>query len=552
MRERAFRATGHAQNRARKPWYVSAKNVADEHRPLLGVLTRLSPTDRKLVILAYLVGLDLASAGREAGVTDSVARSSLEVSLGKLAVAGVDTSWAGLHAALDHLRLDLADEPVDRASRLRREGDRRRRSHLLLAGISVLALAIGAGALTAAQSPADSSGDAEPSTTPAIPTAPEQEAFTAESLASAADVRVLEKGSHWTTALTSSDFGDDRPVSECLAAPPSEQRADHYWTRRFSAGRGDGAAQASQSLEVAPSPDVAARTYDQIFRALSACRNASRQLIDYRSVAGIGDQAGLFTFAYVDGDAVRDEMIVLARTGMVVQTWLVRPQADTIRPRLALKVAGAGIDTVCAEAEGTCSTAPYRATESVPRAGDAADGFLEAVDLPLFAGISQPWAATPVTPVRRNPSATACDDADFRAEGATRVTSRSYVVPDSKKLPAIFGMTETVGVFGSDNAADAFIATVNRSVRKCADRQPNLTVRRADKIRAGRAIGRVWQIESAASETKSLVYRVCLVRVGDTVAEVTFTPSGAHDVDHAQYVRLAERAGQRLAQSQPR
>ena len=40
------------------------------------------------------------------------------------------------------------------------------------------------------------------------------------------------------------------------------------------------------------------------------------------------------------------------------------------------------------------------------------------------------------------------------------------------------------------------------------------------------------------------------MRVGETVAEVTFTPSAAYDVDHAEYVRLAERAGLRLAQSQ--
>ena len=44
-------------------------------------------------------------------------------------------------------------------------------------------------------------------------------------------------------------------------------------------------------------------------------------------------------------------------------------------------------------------------------------------------------------------------------------------------------------------------------------------------------------------------YRVCLLRVGDTVAEVTFTPSDAYDVDHASYVRLAQRAGQRLSQA---
>ena len=552
MREQAFRATGRAQNRARRPWYVSAKITAESHRPLLGVLDRLEPTDRKLVILAYLVGLDLASAAREAGVTDSAARTSLESSLGKLAVAGVETTWAGLHAALDSLHVDLADEPVDRASRLRREGNRRRRSNLLLAGVSVLALAVGAGALTAAQSPAQSSaGDEKPTLTPATPTAPAQESFTAASLATVADVRILDNGSHWSTVITSSDFGDDQPVSECIPDPPSEKRADHYWVRRFSGGQGSDAAQAAQSLEVAPSAKVATATYDRLAALLSTCHAASRQLLDYRKVTGIGDQASMFTFRYVDGDNLRDEMVLLSRTGMVVQTWLIRPQADDVRSRLVLKLGGAGIDAVCDDAEGTCSTSPFEAIEEVPPADESADGYLETVDLPVFAGIEPPWAATPIdTTVAKNPSATNCDDADFDAAGATRVTSRTYVVPESKELPAIFGMTETIGTFPSVNSARAFMTTVYKTVGKCEDKQANIAVQREDKVHIGQANGRVWQIKSAASQTTSFVYRVGLLRVGDTVAEVTFTPSDPYDVEHAGYMRLTERAGQRLIQNQ--
>ena len=111
-------------------------------------------------------------------------------------------------------------------------------------------------------------------------------------------------------------------------------------------------------------------------------------------------------------------------------------------------------------------------------------------------------------------------------------------------------MSETIGAFRSTDAARAFMSAVYKSVRKCEDRQPNLAVKREAKVRAGKAGGRVWQIESAASENTSFVYRVGLVRVGETVAQVTFTPSDPYDVDQAAYVRLIERAGQRLAQAQ--
>jgi hypothetical protein len=216
-----------------------------------------------------------------------------------------------------------------------------------------------------------------------------------------------------------------------------------------------------------------------------------------------------------------------------------------------LKLAGESVDAVCDDADGSCSTSPYEAVDEVPPADQNANGFLETVDLPVFAGIEPAWAATPIATVTRNMSSTPCEDANFSREGATRVTARSYVVPESKQLPPVFGMNETIGAFPSVNAARTFMSTVYRNARKCEDRQLNLKVKRESTVHVGGANGRVWQIVSAASETRSFLYRVCLLRVGNTVAEATFTPSAPYDVAQAQYVRIAQRVGQRLAQAQP-
>jgi DNA-directed RNA polymerase specialized sigma24 family protein len=552
MREHAFRATARAQNRARKPWYVGAKSTADEHRAVLGGLSRLDSTDRKLVILRYVAGLDLSAAGREAGVTDSAAQASLDMSLAKLRVAGVDTSPDRLRALLDRIRLDLGDEPVERAGNLRREGNRRRRSHLLLAGISALALAIGAGALTATQSPAQSSSSESPdSLKPAQPTAPAEEPFTADDLATVADVRILDQSGHWSEILTSSDFGDDKPVSECIAAPPTEGRADHYWVRRFSIGSGERAAQASQALEVVASVEAATTTYENLVGAVAACRTASRQLMDFKTVDGVGDEAAMFDFKYVDGDSVRDEMVMLARTGFVIEIWVVRPQAaDRVRSRPVVELAGDSVDAVCVDAEGACAIKPFDVAEETPPADDGASGFLETVDLPVLAGITPGWAATTPERVTDNPAATDCDNADFRAGGATETRARTYVVPDAAKLPDVFGMSETVGNFPTEDSARRFMRTVTRNVSRCEDRQLNLAVKRDDKILQGKAVGHVWQVNSAASESTTFVFRVGLVRVGNAVLQVTFTPSGEFDVGPARYVRLTERAAARVAQAQ--
>lgn len=549
MRERAFRASARAQNRSRRPWYVNAMRTADEHRPLLTVLSELAPTDRKLVILRYLVGLDLPSAGREAGVLDSAAILSIEASLNRLEEAGVDTTPAALTALFDHLHLDLLEEPVDRANRLKREGNRRRRSHLVLAGVTLLAVAIGAGAVTAAQTPVDPMDTGDSGVKPAEPSAPEVEMFTSESLATADDASVLDPSRPWDIVLTSSDFGDDKPVSDCLSTTPTEKRASHYWVRDFSSGAGDSPTEASQALEIATSPETAAATYEGIVASLSVCRDTQRHISEYKDVTGIGDDAAMFDMQYVAGGEVRDEQVLVSRSGTAISTWVVRaPDAKPVRSRLMLKVAGGEVDKLCADAEGACSITPYSTDEKTPPADSRAPGFLSPVDLPLFGQVAQPWLATNPTSVSGNPSATDCDQADFAGAGAQDLQARTFVVPNSSELGPLFGMTETKGRFGSATAARQFVADVAKSVKGCEKRQLSLTVQRTTELDSGPVHGVVWEIEAAASETNTITYRVCLVRIGATVAEVTFTPSESVDVDHAEYTRLAERAAARMQQ----
>jgi DNA-directed RNA polymerase specialized sigma24 family protein len=550
MREHAWRATGRAQNRARKPWYESAMSTADEHRALLAAMTALPPPDRKLMILRYIVGLDLSAAGREIGVTDSAARASIETSLASFGAAGIDTHPRALVDALDHLHGDLHDEPVDNANRLRREGNRRRRSHMVLVGVTSLALAIGAGAITAAHSPAETTGDGSSSDiVGARPTPPPPEEFTADDLAPVSSVRGLDGSRPWKVTLTSSDFGSDEPVAACLPSGPSERRADHYWVRQFSSGRGDSPTQATESLEVAPTPEDAKTTYARLVDAVAACRAASRQIVDYRTVTGIGDDASMYTLRYVVGDSVREETITLVRSGNVVTTWVVRPgPSHPIRSRLVLRLAGDTANTLCSEADGGCSMRPYLAELKTPPPSIGPPGYLAAVDLPVFSGMPQPWVATAPKPLDKNPSATECDQADFDAGGGRRVTSRIYVIPDAPKLAAIFGMTETVGEFRSNKAARSFVDEAAQRVDRCEDRQPNATVQDSAEVDSGRAHGAVWQISVAPSENQNLSFRVGLVRVGSHVAEVTFTPTEEVDVDDAEYRDLVERAAQRLTQ----
>ena len=550
VRERAFRATGRAQNRASKPWYEGAMATADEHRALLGALTTLREPDRTLVIVHLLAGLDLPHAGREAGLTDAAATASYDGSMAALAAAGVDTDSAVLTAALGSLRRDLSDEPVDDANRLRREGNRRRRSHLLLAGITALALAIGAGALTATQTPATEtdSGVLIPGT--GVTTAPPPDPFSTKDLASVSTLKPLDGGHRWKIMLTTSDFGADQPVSACLAVGPSNKKALHYWVREFSSGKAADPTQASQSLEVDKSADMADASYNQMVQSAAACRGASRQLVDYSTVDGLGDSASMFTYRYVVGEQIRTEQLVVVRSGVVAMAWVVRPAGpDAIRTNALLTTVGNSIDTVCSAAGGHCSEPPFDAESLVPPPVSGAAGFLSTVDLPVFAGIAQPWVATPPKPAPgANPSATPCDQADFNGAGAQSVSARTYVIPEAPQLADIFGMSETTGTFGTSTAARSFVNDVVKNVAGCEKKQLNAKVKRTDDLADGVVRGRAWEIDFATSQKNTIVYRVALIRVGSSVAQLTFTPSENVDLTPAEFNALADRAGRRLQQ----
>lgn len=553
MREQAFAASKRAQNRPRRPWFENAKHTAEDHRGLLSSLGDLPDADRHLLIVHYLVGKDVATAAREVGLTDSAAQLSLDTSRAALQTAGIDPST--IPAALDRLRSDLQDEPADRAVRLRREGNRRRRSHTVLAGLTVVAVAIGAGALTATHGLDDEGTDIAqgPGSGPEIadPEAPPTEAFTVESLAPVEAVERLDPGRTWRVTSTSADFGDSTPVSECLQITPSEQRTAHYWVREFTGGGGGNPVEVTESLQVARAPQAADASYAASASALSTCRGGqvARRLQAYQSLRGVGDGGSIFDYEYSLPSGLVRERIVVVHTGLAVVTWVIRDSASFEVPagRIA-RLAADSVNALCMDAEGSCSESTYEAVTLTPPAPDNnAAGFLGDVDLPLFEGITEPWVATSPRAARTNPAATQCAEADFA--GARDARSRSFVIPDEEQLPTIFGMTEMRGTFRSSKAARQFTSLVERRFDTCEDRELNIAVGPTSEFDEDGVHGQIWEVEQAASEDETFLFRIAVVRVGGMVAQVTFTPGEGFDVSRDAFTELAVRAGSRLRQS---
>lgn len=185
--------------------------------------------------------------------------------------------------------------------------------------------------------------------------------------------------------------------------------------------------------------------------------------------------------------------------------------------------------------------------DSGPRPTGEEPGFLGAADLPEVPGVRADWVGTDATDARRNGSATPCDGARFSRRGVRQEQVRTFVVPHERRLPATFGLSETVGRFPSPRSADRFAELVRGRMGACEARVSSARVGAPQRVRSPHlSVGRRWTMRFELGGDRYLSYRMGLVRVGDRVAQVTFSPADRHDVKAGVFERLLVRAGQRL------
>jgi len=552
VRKRAFSAAEKGP-RSRQPWYVTARETADDHRAVLAALGSLEPPVRKVVILRYLAGLDLSTAAREVGLSDEAAADALHTASAALGRRGLDTSPAALTATLEGLRHDLINRPVGRPSQLRREGNRRSGFHLATVGAAALALAAGAWAVTEAQVDEPAAVERptpEPRTRPPEPEPEPEPDFTEAQLAPVAVATMLNDSEPWRLVDSSADFAITEPIDECVSSLPSSPDAQHLWVRHFAADGGAAPADATQVLEIAPSHASARLASGRLVKQFAGCAAAGHQLLSFRSIKGVGDQAFLVSLRSIDDQEFPAERVAVARSGTAVVTWIARGTTTQPVPAPKLvRVLNRSVGSVCKLAEGACAGEQVKVVDASPPPADSTRGFLTTVDLPLFPGVTRPWVATAPRQPAVNPAATRCDRADFFAAGAQDVFSRSFVIPNARLLPPYFGMAQTNGQFDSGEAAARFMQDVISDVQVCSDRLRTLSVDIDEKVAFGDVTGRVWRIAVTTSADETLVFRVALLRYRDTVTQLTYTPAPRADTQHSGFAaRVVPRAAQRLTQ----
>jgi hypothetical protein len=203
---------------------------------------------------------------------------------------------------------------------------------------------------------------------------------------------------------------------------------------------------------------------------------------------------------------------------------------------------------LCARSGATdCSTEPDTREVPPPPTGTA-PGMLAPVDLPPVGGIRFPWVGTKV-PARPNPSVTTCDRAAFLPAGAQLSKAWTYVIPEAK-VPAQFGLSQTVGVFASKRRAERFVSDVRTRFDRCEDRDLATDVLSSDSGRVARSktFWSTWTFVTEVNEQMSVRFRVGFVRNRDKVAQLTFVASPRDDIRTGHFRDLMVRAGDRLGE----
>jgi DNA-directed RNA polymerase specialized sigma24 family protein len=533
-----------AQRRHTARIWHRKKGLSEEHTQVLDALSKLPVAQRRVLLLVELAGLDLTHAARELGVTPEVATQNLHRATAQLtdALATGETGVLVRIMALDTL-LDGAALP--RGPIVRRAGRKRRQGQALVGAVAAVVVALGAGAV--AYQPSASNAVDLHLVKPKAPidvSALAASAPTAHNLLDRDQIRRLGLSQTWEVTHTGNNTSGDGINTVCQQSRFADPDGYAAIVRSFRAA-GSPRRTAVQTVEVSKTEKQAQEGFRTTVGWYAGCRVGRLQVLNAYRVENIGDEADVL-MVRIWKKPVTTMSVAVARTGRVTTSTVGTsvgaspPPARQITQSLADAVA-----MLCGRSGSQdCAKQPTYRVVPPPPSGEER-GILAVADLPPVGRIAQPWVGTAPAPARVNPSATTCDRADFTKSGARTTRTRTYLIPEAS-LPARFGLSETYGVFPSTRAAARFLTGVRAKVDRCEDRDLATKVTNAQRQRTSSLELSTWDLSTEVANDRSVRFRLGFVRVGRTVAQLTFAPSPADDVTATSFHALLVRAGDRL------
>lgn len=561
-------AHGRAQRRhTARPWHRE-KGLDDEVRATLDALSRLSTLERKALVLTSLSPLSLDEIAQAIGVPRREAERALQSGTSQFSVAREVPSTHVRHL-LEDLRAPLEGERWPRASIVRRQGTARRRTHTV-AGVAVAVAALLVSGTVVASGGAVPSTLEREATTPdvvATPVEETQEELALDESAMLGDdqLRRYDRRLRWDERSTGTNLRGDGLVVPCQVERFADPTGVGAMVRTF-----DGSEQVvrtvrvkrqgrtrtrqrrvqevrstvTEFVELSADAGRAEAAYATALRWYAECQAPRTQLLATHRVTRVGDEAVVLSLRSWAGQS-GGVSIALARTGSVLVTTVVRTRGAAPDARTAAGGLAASVNALCGSpGVGTCA-GPPRAVRVSPYPVGRPSGMLSAVDLPPVTRAVGPWVGTDPERARTNFASTRCDNTTFDAKGLRHNLTRTFLFPANRQVDT-FGLTQTVATMPVARAR-GFVDEVRTRIRRCGQANLGTTVSTLVQRSRGQQEMTVWDLDIEISDSRSVEFLMAIMRDGNAVSQLGFTPDQGMTMTRADFTAVADRALDRLS-----
>jgi len=546
----------HAQRRHTARLWHRDKNIDPEVKATLDALGKLPITQRRALLLTQLATVTMPAMAREIGLPQEDAERELQAAVSQFSVLrNVPTSE--VRSVFEPLLAVVSAARWPRGSIIRRAGAARRRTHTTVGAAAAVAAVLVTGSMVTDAAGVRATLDRD---------APPQAAADQESLRTDTSVSLSKDVMVGQTLVRKSIGGrgwkvttDDNSDGNGLVIPCQQERyADRggsaalvrsYEAKKMKQGP---ARSAVQATELSASPRAARRAFTTTLGWYAGCTEERTQLISTRRVTSVGDQAMLVVLRSSD-DPLTTMTVGVARTGQFTTTTATMV-GNAARPNIGghTKLLASAVSSLCALPEGGECSGAARARQVAPLPVGKAPAMLSELDLPPVSAVNRPWVGTDPTRATDNLARTRCDNATFsgRFEKAkfSANWTRTFLIPEAK-LPAEFGLTETVGSL-PERRAKAFVQMVRQRLGSCEAEDDGLgtEVDQIANFDDAKTSLSAWRVSIEVTDSRSVNYTMAIMRRGTALAQVSFVSAPKAEMTNDAFVDLAYRALARLVE----
>lgn len=558
------------RRRTAKPWGRTKGQAADE-QATLDALATLTVPQRSALLLTQLAAVSMPEMAREIDLPLEAAERELQAAAARFATAR-DIPTSAIPVLLAGLGSITATVTWPRPTIIRRAGAARSRAHTILGVTAAVIALVGAGAVvgdpTGVRPRLDQTAPPA-ATTPPLP--PAQVSLPDTALLPEFEVSGRLSG-RWQEQRTTDNSTGNGLVHPCQAERYADPRGVAGWARTFrladqeSEGQGGVTRRYVQTAEASANAQQARRAYQRALTWFAACRAPENsdpadlphtQLISTATAGGVGEEAAVLVLEDTgpNPDRRATDIVGLARTGNFVTVTSLR--TDVVPERAdrdgVADLLGIAVERLCALPDGGgCVDEPVRLRDRPAFPIGRASALLDEIDLPPVALDQGSLVGTPsrrVTGNRGDISVLGCDAVRLlNTYGRTEIRTnlyRTFVFVDSD-LPPATGLTEVVGTLPRGRAA-AFVEELRDQITGCPD-QDDSAGTEVTRLFDGGDEGGVWRLETALPNDQSVQYDVAVVRRGTALAQLVYVSAPDARIDDADFVDLAMRARERLAE----